>query len=71
MRASFLTLESTTFAGRLDPRVKLGLCVAGSLVTLLLHSTSALLLLLACTTGLALTAESRWSLYGYAWPRRS
>lgn len=56
MQASYLTLKSTSFAGGIDPRVKLGLCMVGSLATMFLKSPWSLGLLLIASVCIALTA---------------
>lgn len=56
MQASYLTLKSTSFAGSLDPRVKLGLCMVGSLTTMFVKSPWSLGLLLLASVCIALTA---------------
>ena len=56
MRASFLTRESKAFAGSIDPRVKLTLCIVGSLGTIAMKSPYSLGLILAASTAMALTA---------------
>ena len=56
MRASFLTNKAQNFAGSVDPRVKLGLCVAGSIAGIILKSPLSLGLMLAASTAMALTA---------------
>lgn len=56
MQASFLTRESKAFAGSIDPRVKLALCVFGSLTTIAIKSPYSLALMLAASTAMALTA---------------
>lgn len=56
MQASFLTSKSDTFAGSLDSRLKLGLCIAGSLASLFLSSPLSLGVLLVGGFALALSA---------------
>lgn len=56
MQASYLTLKAVSFAGGIDPRVKLGLCMTGSLATMLLKSPWSLGILLLASVCIALTA---------------
>lgn len=56
MRASFLTKSSDTFAATLDVRVKLFLCVSGSITTIILSSPLSLGFLAVVSTCLALCA---------------
>jgi energy-coupling factor transport system permease protein len=56
MRASFLTNTGDGFAAKLDVRVKLLLCFAGSITTIVLSSPLSLGLLASVTTALALGA---------------
>ena len=56
MRASFLTHKSQRYAAGIDPRVKLGLCVAGSLASIVIKSPLSLGLMLVASTAMALTA---------------
>lgn len=56
MQASFLTKSSDTFASSLDVRVKLLLCLSGSVMCIALSSPLSLGFLAAVSTGLALGA---------------
>ena len=56
MRASFLTHKSQRYAAGIDPRVKLGLCVAGSLASIVIKSPLTPCFLLITNTSLALPA---------------
>ena len=56
MPASFLTRKSDTFAAGLDVRVKLLLCAAGSVASIVFSSPLSLGLLVVTGTALALTA---------------
>lgn len=56
MRASFLTERRDTFASGIDLRLKLGLCFAGSITSIILSSPLSLGLLMAFSTLLALGA---------------